>query len=209
MVELRRPRVGARLFSRALVLTLVALCTLAVACRQPVKRPNLPAAVEVTTVGVGDVFELRIVGEDKLPTEYVVAPDGTVDLPYIHRVTVAGLEPQQISALVRDKLQEKKILTDPSVSVNVKAYNSKRVEVLGEVKKPGSLPLEPGMTLLRAISKAGGFNSLADKSNVTVRRKVKNGTKSARVDVTGILENLIPDVPLQAGDSIHVGQRVF
>ncbi|MBI4701459.1 MAG: polysaccharide export protein, partial [Deltaproteobacteria bacterium] len=162
-----------------------------------------------TTIGVGDVFVLHIVGEDKLPTEFTVAPDGTVDLPYIHRVKVQGLEPQKITDLVRELLIAKKFLSDPSVSVSVKAYNSKRVEVLGEVHKPGSLPLEPGMTLLRAISQAGGFNSIADQRGVTIRRSVGGGTKAARVNVEAIIDNRIPDVPLQGGDSINVPQRVF
>jgi polysaccharide export outer membrane protein len=129
-------------------------------CGPQPRSVSLPAALEVTAIGVGDVFVVQIVGEDKLPT--------------------------------------------------VKAYRSKRVEVLGEVRKPGSLPLEPGMTLLRAISQAGGFNSLAAKSRVTVRRKVVGGkTVVAIVDVTAIVDNSIADIALQAGDAIIVGQRVF
>lgn len=178
-------------------------------CARQAKSPDLPPPVQASTVGVGDVFELHIIGEEDLPTEYTVAPDGTVDLPYVSRVEVAGLEPQQISDVVRTRLMEAEILQQPVVVVAIKAYNSKRVEVLGEVNKPGSLPLEPGMTLLRAISQAGGFNGIADTGNVTIRRKVDDGIKAARVDVEAIIDNEIPDVLLQAGDSIHVGKRVF
>lgn len=174
-----------------------------------VKPLALPPPVEVTSVGAGDVFEMRIVGEDRLPTAYTVAPDGTVDLPYIKRVKVEGLEPQEIAALVRKLLVEKEIRTDPDVTVNVKDYTSKRVEIIGEVQRPGSLPMTPGMTLLRAISIAGGFNALANKSRVTIRRKVKGATLAATVSVDDIIDNKIPDPPLQAGDSINVGQRVF
>lgn len=166
--------------------------------------------MEVTSLGSGDVFELRIVGEDKLPTAFTIASDGTADLPYIKRVKVAGLEPQEVAALVRTKLIEDQILTDPSVSVSIKEYNSKRVVVLGEVQKPGSLQLEPGMTLLRAISMAGGFNAMANKARITLRRKLKSGdTKVVTVSVEEIIRNEIPDVPLQAGDSIYIEQRVF
>ena len=176
-----------------------------------VPRPiDLPAPVEATSVGVGDVFELHIVGEDKLPTTFTVAPDGSVDLPYIKRVKVLGLEPQEIATTVRKKLIEDEILTDPSVSVMIKEYNSKRIEVLGEVQKPGSLPLQPGMTLLRAITLSGGFNSIANKSKVTIRRRIKDGTtKAATVSVDAIIDNKIPDPLLQAGDSVNVAQRVF
>lgn len=193
---------------RRLLPGVVVLLFAACAGRSP-QRVDLPPPKQATTLGVGDRFELRIVGEDKLPTTFQVAPDGTVDLPYIHRVKVEGLEPQEVAATVRDKLIEGEIWTDPSVSVSVTEYNSKRIEVLGEVQKPGSFPLEPGMTLLRAISLAGGFNSLADKDRVTIRRKVAAGTKAATISVDDIMDNRVPDVPLQAGDSINVDDRVF
>jgi protein involved in polysaccharide export with SLBB domain len=188
----------------------VLLILILTACASERPRPvDLPPPIEATSMGVGDVFELRIVGEDKLPSTFTVAPDGTVDIPYIKRLKIAGLEPQEVAELVRAKLMEGQILTDPSVSVSIKEYNSKRVEVLGEVQKPGSLPLQPGMTLLRAISMAGGFNSIANKGKVTIRRKVDGKTKAATVSVDDIMDNKIPDVSLQAGDSINVEQRVF
>jgi polysaccharide export outer membrane protein len=179
------------------------------ACGPPPRPIELPPPVEVTTLGVGDVFEVHIVGEDKLPVSFTVAPDGTVDLPYIKRVHVAGLEPQEVAALVRQKLIDGAVLTDPSVSVSTKEYNSKRVELIGEVSKPGSIPLTPGMTLLKAISIAGGFTALAKKGEVTIRRKVKGGTRAAAVSAEAIIDNRIPDPLLQAGDAIVVPQRAF
>lgn len=187
----------------ALILSLVT------ACGAPPKQVDLPPPIESTTVGVGDVIEVEIVGEDKLPKSFTVASDGTVDLPYIKRTKIAGLEPQQVQELVRAKLIEGQILTDPSVSVSIKEYNSKRVEVLGEVQKPGSLPLTPGMTLLRAISLAGGFNPIAAKDRIVIRRRVEGRTRAVLVSVEDIMENRADDIPLQAGDSIDVKQRAF
>jgi polysaccharide export outer membrane protein len=65
------------------------------------------------------------------------------------------------------------------------------------------------MTLLRAISLAGGFNGIADKEEVTIRRKVKGSIKAVTVSVEAIIDNQIPDIPLQAGDSINVAQRIW
>ncbi|MDI1449610.1 polysaccharide biosynthesis/export family protein [Polyangium sp. 6x1] len=193
---------------RDLLATLALTATL-VACGGRPRPADLPTPVSNATVGVGDVFEMRIVREDNLPTAFTVAPDGTVDLPYIKRLKVAGLEPQQIAEAVRKQLIADEILTDPIVSVSVKEYNSKRVEVLGEVQRAGSLRFEPGMTLLRAISLAGGFNQMAARDKVTIRRQDGDKTRAAVVSVEDIIDNAIPDVPLQAGDSINIPQRVW
>jgi protein involved in polysaccharide export with SLBB domain len=204
------PRVVERPWRRSWLAALVSLVVLALASCGPPPRPlDLPAPVEVTSLGVGDVFEIRVVGEEKLPVSYTVAPDGTIDFPYIKRIKVEGLEPQEVQRLVRDKLIEKEIWTDPNVTVNIKEYNSKRIEVIGEVQHPGSFPMASGMTLLRAISVAGGFNALAKRTQVTIRRRTKGGTRAATVSVEDIIENRIPDPPLQAGDSVNVPQKVF
>ncbi|APR87103.1 Capsular polysaccharide synthesis enzyme CpsC, polysaccharide export [Minicystis rosea] len=188
---------------------LLLLPLFAVACGGPPRPLSLPPPVEVTSLGIGDTLEIRVVGEDKLPVQYTVAPNGTIDFPYVKRISIAGLEPQEVADLVRQKLIEKQILSDPNVSVNIKEYNSKRVEVMGEVQHPGSFPMASGMTLLRAISIAGGFNPLAKRSEVTVRRRIKGETRAATISVEDIIDNRIPDPPLQAGDSINVPQKVF
>ena len=195
---------------RLLVVWAVGLTLHAGACGGVARPANLPPPVPDTTLGIGDAFELRIVGEDKLPAEYTIAADGTVDLPYVDRVKVQGLEPQEIAERVRDLLVEKEVLLRPNVSVIVKKYNSKRIEVQGEVKKPDSFALEPGMTLVGAISRAGGLTSLANKQNITIRRTTKSGkVVAASVSYAAIIDNEIPDVPLQAGDSIYVEDRPF
>jgi polysaccharide export outer membrane protein len=176
---------------------------------RPRSRINLPPPVESTTIGVGDVFVISIVGEDKLPKEFRVAPDGTVDLPYIHRIQAAGLEPQELAELVRKKLVEADVLRDPSVAVDVKEYNSKRIVVLGQVQKPGSFPLTPGFTLIQAISQAGGFNAIANRDRVNLTRKNGHQARTIILSVDAITDGSLPDIPLQAGDTIFVTERVF
>lgn len=188
---------------------LVILASLLAACRPQAKAVDLPAPEYSNSVGPGDVFVLHIVGEDKLPTEFTVAPDGTVDVPYVHRIAVAGLEPQQICDLIKKQLVAEKILVDPSVIVSIKAFNSKRVTVAGEVKEDGSLVFEPGMTLSDAIAKSGGMTPLSREWQVILVRKTKKGTKKVIVDYEAITNDEIPDVPLQAGDKITVPQRPF
>ncbi len=190
---------------------LCAVLLLLVACGASTdnSRVNLPPPVESSTLGPGDVFKMEIVGEKDLPTEYQVATDGTVDLPYVHRLKIQGLEPHEIAGLVRDELIKREILSDPSVIVSVKEYNSKRVSVLGQIQKPGSFPFAAGMTLIQAISMAGGLNSIANKDHVNLTRKTKNGAKTVVISVDAILSGRSPDIPLQAGDQIYVSERIF
>jgi polysaccharide biosynthesis/export protein VpsN len=170
----------------------------------------LAAPTEGTTVEPGDVFRLQIVGEKDLPEEYQVASDGTVDLPYVQRLKVAGLEPQEVARLVREKLIEKKILTDPSVVVSIKEFATKRVTILGQVQKPGSFPLAPGLTLIQAISLAGGLTAIANTDRVNLTRKNKNGSaRTVVLSVEAITDGRSPDIPLQGGDQIFVHDRVF
>lgn len=170
---------------------------------------SLPPPSEKTVVGAGDVFTLQIVSEKDLPAEYQVASDGTVDLPYVQTVPVAGLEPQEIARLVRQKLIANKVLTNPIVVVQVKEYRSRSVILLGQVAKPGSFPLTTGLTLMQAISLAGGLTAIANDNNVTLTRKFDKATKTLSISVDAITDGRALDVPLQAGDRIYVHERLF
>lgn len=196
---------------RSVWMVALSLLLLSWACssRQGHAPVNLPPPVHSTTLGPGDVFTLQIVGEKELPLEYRVASDGTVELPYIASLSVSGLEPQQVGQLIREKLIAAQILTEPSVIVTVKEYNSKRISVLGQVQRPGSFPLSPGMTLVDVISLAGGLNAIANGDRVNITRRTQSGSQTVVVSVGAISEGQAPDIPLQAGDRIYVHERVF
>jgi polysaccharide export outer membrane protein len=172
-------------------------------------RVDLPPPTEKSTVGPGDVFILEIVGEKELPREYQVASDGSVDLPYLQTVPVAGLEPQEIARLVRKLLMEKQILTDPSVVVQVKEYNSRRITVLGQVAKPGTFPFTTGLTLIQALSQAGGLTGIANVDKVNLTRRTSGGSRTVVVPIGQIMEGRAPDILLQSGDRIFVHERLF
>ena len=200
-----------RLRAIAVVLSWVLLLVACVACGPKVdnSRVQLPPPIESSTIGPDDIFRMQIVGEKDLPDEYQVSSDGSVDLPYVHRIQAAGLEPQALAKLIRERLVEEQILRDPSVIVAIKEYRSKKITVLGQVQKPGSFSFTSGMTLLQAVSLSGGFTSIAKTDHVNLTRKTKTGTKTVILSVDSITEGRSPDVPLQAGDGIYVGERVF
>lgn len=191
-------------FASAAVVALVGC-----APQQQAEPPKLKAATENTKLGPGDVFRMEIVGEKELPVEFQVAADGTVSFPYIHELKVSGLEPQEVAQQVRQALIDGKILTDPSVVVSVIEYRSKAVTVLGQVQKPGSFALVPGMTLLQAVSMAGGFTSIAQKSRVNLSRVSDGKAETVVVNVEAIYTGHEQDIFLQSGDRIYVHERVF
>jgi protein involved in polysaccharide export with SLBB domain len=198
--------------SRIFAVLAAALLALTAACSRAHPGPptNLPPPTPSTTVGPGDVFEVSVLGEKDLPKEYRVQPDGSVGFPYLDRVKVAGLEPQQIEDLIKSELVARKILVTPQVTLVVKQYNSKRISIIGSVNKPGSLPWTEGMKLVDAISLSGGFTSLADANHVLLTRLVAGGkTVTATISVDDITDGKQADIPLQAGDTIKVDQRVF
>lgn len=202
-----------RTFSPMLLrlLWLVAVLLLAQACggSGPAVRGTLPPVEESSQLGPGDVFKMQIVGEKDLPEEYQIASDGTVALPYLERLKVGGLEPQEVAKLVTRELKQRKILQKPVVIVRVEAYNSRKVTVIGEVQKPGSFPYSPGLTLIQAVSQAGGFNSIANLGQLRLTRQTKKGDVTVVVSADAITEGSAPDIALQAGDRIYVPQRVF
>ena len=100
-------------------------------------------------------------------------------------------------------------IRNPHVSVYVDEYASKRVSVMGAVANPGTFPLEPGMTVVQAISMAGGFSSLADRDGTVVTRRVEGEIVRYRVPVARVTKGQAKDIAVAAGDIIFVPERLF
>jgi polysaccharide biosynthesis/export protein VpsN len=176
----------------------------------PPPPAHLPAPVTSTTIGVGDLFLVQLVGEKDLPSDFRVAPDGTIDYPYVGRVKVVGLEPQEIVDLLRTRLIDGKFLTNPQMSLMVKEYVSKKVTIIGQVGKPGAIAWTEGMKLVDALSASGWFTPMADSNHVILTRALPpNRSVTAIVSVDAITDGAQADIPLQAGDTVKVEARVF
>ena len=180
------------------------------ACTSPgaVERPSR-VGNDDTTLGVGDVFDVRVFGEEDLSASYRVAQDGTVDVPLIGAVAVEGLEPTAIAEIIETRFREGGILVNPQVSVFVQEYNSKRISVLGAVQSPGSFPMQTGLTVVQAIGLAGGFSSLANRDGSFVTRRVDGQLHRYPVRVDRVMAGAEEDFPLQAQDIVYVPERMF
>jgi polysaccharide biosynthesis/export protein len=155
-------------------------------------------------IGAQDVLDINVWKEPDVSRTVPVRPDGKISLPLLNDVQAAGLTPAQLAAQVTDSL--KKYVTNPQVTVIVTVINSQRVYILGEVTRPGAFPLLPGMSVLQALSSAGGFTQFAKVKSIFVRR-VENGKESKYpFNYREVISGKKPeqDILLKAGDTIVV-----
>ncbi len=168
--------------------------------------PVIPAAD--TTLGVGDTFDVRVFGEPDLSATYRVAAEGTINFPLAGVIQVEGLEPQAVAKKIAERLADG-ILRNPQVSVLVKEQTSKKVYILGQVSKPGTYTYTPSMSVVEAVTLAGGFTPLASKNGTTITR-AENGQKTTtRVPVEEIGRGKAKNVYLRPGDIISVPEMLF
>jgi polysaccharide export outer membrane protein len=186
-------------------------CPCFVACAGRDRGFDVPAAATVQdmTLGTGDTFEVNVYDEKELSGKYQVPDDGTINFPLIGTVVVGGQRPIAVARTIQDALQSKQILRNPSVSIFVVEYASKRVNVMGAVQHPGSLPWSAGTSVVRAISVAGGLTPLAAGNDTIVTRQEGGKPKRYRVSVRRITEGQEQDFVLQAGDIVYVPERIF
>lgn len=192
------------------VLLSVLAATILGGCSRKVSITEVPPpATDHTTLGPGDVLTVSVYGEEALSGDHRVAQDGTISFPLIGRVEVTGLEPTEIADRIQRELRERQYLKDPNVSIYVIEYSSKRISVVGAVTNPGTFPLQPGMTVVQAISKAGGFTALADRNGTAVTRKANGQSVRYRVPVDRVANGQAEDIEVAAGDIIYVPERIF
>jgi polysaccharide export outer membrane protein len=126
-------------------------------------------------IGPQDVVQIDVWKEPEITRTIPVRPDGKVSLPLLNDVQAAGLTAMQLAGVIREGLT--KYLTNPQVTVTVTMINSRRVFLTGEVSRTGALPLLPNMTVLQALSSAGGFTPFARMKDIYVLR-IENGKQT-------------------------------
>jgi polysaccharide biosynthesis/export protein len=133
-----------------------------------------PAAVSVADadykIGPQDMINIDVWKEQEISRTIPVRPDGKISLPLLNDVQAAGLTAMQLAGNIRDGLT--KYINNPQVTVTVTQINSRRVFITGEVAHSGALPLLPNMTVLQALSSAGGFTQFAREKSIYVLRVV-------------------------------------
>ena len=176
----------------------------AVASAPPVTTGGLAAS----TLGPNDLFEVRVYQEPELSGMYQVGPQGDIMFPLCKQVAVTGLTANGVAGKLRDCLS-KGYLRNPQVSVLVKEFNSRKVFVFGEVQKPGTFPFEDGMSVVQALTLAGGFTKQAAQNSTSVTRHIAGQEVKTKVNVQDIALGKAANFTLEPGDIVYVPESMF
>ncbi len=179
--------------------------TLAVAVSAQSSAP--PEVSEDRPIAPQDLLGIVIVGEAGLPTDYRVSASGEIQFPFIGIVKVSGLTPREAARKLEQELS-KDYFVKPEVLVTVKEYRLDYVIVIGQVNRPGNLPLSPEqrMDILDAIARAGGLTRLA-KNEVEFTRDGKREKFS--LDRLKKESDPAKKIWLRPGDILEVKEAVF
>lgn len=194
-------------------LALVAALAGAAACGEtpPIDYPTEPPEIESDIrLGPGDVIEIRVFQQQDMTAPYTISSQGTITFPLIGELLASDKTPRQLETEIRDRLADG-YLRDPQVSILVKESNSRKIDVFGQVRRPGSLPFRDGMTITEAISSAGGFTGMAKRNGVRVTRRDRGKTTEKKfvLPVENIGEGSAPNFYLRPGDVVYVPERLF
>ena len=192
------------------VMLLLCLMLSVSGCFTPEVSPKAYEAPTGFLLGPEDQLEITVWGNKDLTRVTAVRPDGLISMPIIGDVQAAGLTADALAQRIADRLKQY-LATSPAVSVSVKELNSYAVYVLGEVVKPGKFQLKSYVTVLQAISMAGGFTDWAKKNKLQVVRFSQNGDdKRQEVHIPIRYDDLVSgrgepgNIVLHSGDTVVV-----
>ncbi len=155
-------------------------------------------------MGVEDVLDIHVWKNETLSRVVLVRPDGKISLPLIGDVLAAGLTPIQLRDAIKSRL--KAYQETPEVSVILKEIGSLSVFIMGEVERPGRIPLRSHITLLQALTLAGGFTRFADTDHILLLRQQGRDEVRMQIRYQDIITGRHPEdnVQLQRNDTLVI-----
>lgn len=157
-------------------------------------------------LGPGDLISIKVYEEVDLSFDAMSIGDtGLITYPFLGEITVAGQTTAQLERQIREGLVAGEFLINPAVTVSIAGYRPFYIN--GEIAQPGSYPFEPGLTLRKAISIAGGFTERANRNRITIY-SVEPGLDGTDANpVPTQADNL--DVVINPSDIITIDKRFF
>jgi polysaccharide export outer membrane protein len=170
-------------------------------------RPsNTEIARDEYALGPGDALRIQVFQNPDLTVEARVSESGLISFPLLGGVRVAGLSTSAVERLLAQRLREGRFLQNPQVTVNVTAFRSQQVSVLGNVARPGRYPLETtSMRLSEVLSLAGGITPAGADSAVLVTKR-SGRPQRYEIDLVDMFTvgDLARDPILRSGDILYV-----
>jgi polysaccharide export outer membrane protein len=160
------------------------------------------------TLSPYDVIDVSVYNEDDLHTRARLGADGTVLLPLIQSVSLAGMTVAEATDLIQ-KRYAAGFVKDPHVLVTVLEYRKSTFSILGEVARPGIYEIPEGthMSIVDAILLAGGFTHLANQNGVKVKRMVKGKPTVFKVKAGAMADSAdVAPFEIEPGDVIKVSE---
>jgi polysaccharide biosynthesis/export protein len=143
---------------------------------QPATPPDSSRVDNKTyVIGENDLLDIDVWKEKEISRAIPVRPDGKISLPLIGEIQATGMTPLQLQDDIVRRL--KAFLANPEVTVIVSDPRSHHFNIVGQVAKPGAYPLSQTMTVLDAISVAGGFRDFAKETKIYVLRTMPGGSQ--------------------------------
>lgn len=175
------------------------------------KKPGIDT--QSYNLQAGDRLTVKIYPEDEYIKggEMEVSTEGNVTLPLVGKIPVAGKTVANAQRDIADILS-RDYLVDPEVVIEVLQYKQQTFVVLGQVRKPGTYEMPPGLTsitLLQAISIAGGFSDVANTKKIKIMRKSANNTQTVTANAESIMAGKESDVEIEPNDIVHVYESLF
>ena len=173
--------------------------------------PAITSAASDYVLTTSDTLEMSIFREPDLTTRSRVASDGTVQLPLIGDVKVAGMTVRVAREMIR-KRYDADYLVDPQVYLNVIDYAQRKFTVMGQVSRPGTYDFPGGssLSLLQAVGMAGGFTRTADRAKVIVKRSAKGGSdETIKINAKKMASEGKGSFEVAPGDVITVAESWF
>ena len=180
------------------------------ASSSPAGDAGVPAATvsSTYTLSAYDVIDVSVYNEEDLHTRARLGADGTVLLPLIQSVSLAGMTVSEATDLIR-KRYANGFVKDPHVLVTVLEYRKSTFSILGEVNKPGIYEIPEGthMSIVDAILLAGGFTHTANQNGVKVKRMVKGKPTVFKVKAGAMADSAdVAPFEIEPGDVIKVSE---
>ena len=159
-----------------------------------------PVDPKTFVLGPQDIVAVHVWREQELSFAAQIRPDGKITMQLVGEIEAAGKTPEGLKDTIVEKLSD--YLNKPEVSVSVQAVMSRRYYITGEVGRTGAFPLVVPVTVLEALTNAGGFKEYANKKKITILRNGKIIKFNYNEVVKG--KNLDQNILVENGDYIVV-----